>query len=162
MLTKGMKIMNKICCFAGHSKIDNSDLVYKKLIEAIEKLIIEENIKSFQVGNYGAFDNLAIKALNELKQKYDIKTELVIPYLTKEINENKEEYYRNYDSITIADIPLSTPQKLRIIKCNEYMISSCSYLICYIKYPWGGAAKTLNFAKSRKNIKILYLLIGSS
>ena len=145
----------RICCFAGHSKVANIDFVYSKLLQILENLIIKENVTNFQVGNYGTFDKLAEKALNKLKEKYDIKIELVIPYLKKEINENKEEYYKNYDNIVMAEIPLSTPQKLKIIKCNEYMIKSCNYLICYIEHSWGGASKTLDFAKKKKNIKII-------
>ena len=150
-----MNKKKRICCFAGHSKIDNIDFVYKKLLEIIENLIIKENVMDFQVGNYGTFDKLVIKALNELKHKYDIKTELVLPYLTKEINKNKEEYYKSYNSILVADIPVSTPQRLKIIKCNEYMIKTCDYLICYVEHSWGGASKTLEFAKKNKNIKII-------
>ena len=149
-----MNKKKRICCFAGHSKIDDIEFVYKRLLEITKNLIINENVTHFQVGNYGTFDKLAVKSLNKLKEKFDIKIELVIPYLTKEINEYKEEYYKNYNSILIADIPLATPQRLKIIKCNEYMIKSCDYLICYVKHSWGGASKTLEFAKEN-NIKII-------
>ena len=154
-IISGDDIVKKICCFTGHRKIHNPHEIYNKLLNTIEKIIINDNVKDFQMGNYGAFDRLVIRALNELKLKYDIKTELIIPYLTKEINQNREEYYKNYNSITVADIPLSTPHKLRIIKCNEYMIKNCDYLICHIQHSWGGAYKTVSFAKKQKNISII-------
>ena len=80
---------------------------------------------------------------------------LVIPYLTSEINEYKELYYKDYDNILVADIPEKTPKKLQIIKGNQYMVKNSQVLVCYVKHSWGGAAKTLEFAQKRKNIKII-------
>lgn len=145
----------KICCFAGHSEIYDTDAVSAVLKDKIEYLILNENVKEFWAGNYGQFDMLAAKSVRELKNKYkDIKLVLVIPYLTKEINEYKEQYYAKYDEIVMADIPLSSPKNLKIIKCNEYMVRESEFMICYVKYSWGGASKTLNYAKKMK-LKII-------
>ncbi len=98
--------MEKVCCFAGHSNIYYTDEHYKSLSEKIENLIINENVTEFRVGNYGAFDRLCAKAVRELKKKYTyINLILVIPYLTSEINNNKEYYENNYDAILVAEIP---------------------------------------------------------
>ncbi len=149
--------MTKRCCFAGHREIDDYEKVYAKVKNALEKLIKEESVTEFWVGNYGSFDYLCHEAVNELKEKYEISLCLVIPYLTEEIAENKEEYYKNYDCILMADMPLKTPRKLGILKCNEYMVKMSDFLIAYVMYDWGGAAKTLEYAK-RKNIKIFNIV----
>lgn len=116
--------MNKICCFAGHRDIYDSDDIYSKLITEIEKLITQHNVTEFWVGNYGRFDSLAARAVMELKSKYPhIQLSLVIPYITEKINEYKEQYYKMYDNIIMANIPEGTPIRLRIIKCNEYIIA---------------------------------------
>ena len=146
--------MKKICCFAGHSKLSNTGVLYDKLTENIERLIIEENVSEFWVGNYGDFDRLCAKTVRCLKEKYDIQLNLVIPYLTSEINKNKEFYYMNYDCILIADIPENAPKNLCILKCNEYMVKNSDFIICLVKYNWGGAFKTLEYAKNKK-IKII-------
>ena len=149
--------MNNICCFAGHSEIYDSDIIYRQLISVLNELIEKEHINEFLVGNYGSFDKLSAKAVREIKSKYPkIKLNLIIPYLTSEINEFKESYYKNYDNILVADIPSEIPKKLHIIKCNQYMIEKSQFLICYVNHSWGGASKTLEFAK-RKNIKIINL-----
>ena len=141
----------KICCFAGHSEVYDTKAVSAILKDKIEYLNLNENVKEFWAGNYGQFDMLAAKCVRELKNKYkDIELILVIPYITKEINEYKEQYYAEYDEIIMADIPLSTPNRLKILKCNEYMVRESEYMICYVKYSWGGAAKTLNYAKKMK------------
>lgn len=94
--------MSKRCCFAGHSKIYHTDDIYDKLVNLIEKLITVENVSEFWVGNYGTFDGLSAKAVRCLKEKYpEIQLNLVIPYLTSDINEYKELYYKNYDHTSL-------------------------------------------------------------
>ena len=96
--------MHKRCCFAGHSKIYHTDEIYDNLVNLIEKLITEENVSEFWIGNYGSFDGLSAKAVRNLKEKYpDVQLNLVIPYLTSDINEYKELYYEKYDHILMAD-----------------------------------------------------------
>lgn len=152
------KIMNKRCCFAGHSKLYHTDEIYNNLVNLIEKLVIEEDVSEFWVGNYGNFDSLSAKAVRYLKEKYpNIQLNLVIPYLTSGINEYKEIYYKNYDHILMADLPERTPKKFQILKCNEYMVDNSNFIVCYVQYSWGGAAKTLEYAQKRKNIKIINL-----
>ena len=113
--------MSKRCCFAGHSKIYHTDDIYDNLVNLIEKLIIEEDVSEFWVGNYGNFDGLSAKAVRNLKEKYpDIQLNLVIPYLTSNINEYKELYYEKYDNILMADLPDQTPKKFQILKWNRY------------------------------------------
>lgn len=147
--------MKRRCCFAGHSKLYNTDEIYAELIKHIERLIVEENVSEFMVGNYGNFDSLSAKAVRHFKHKYpEISLVLVIPYLTKTINEYKEMYYKNFDTILMADIPENIPQKLRILKCNEYMVNNSDFLICCIEHS-GGAYKTLEFAEKKINIEII-------
>jgi len=144
--------MNKTktrCTFAGHSEIHNSNLV-EVIKTTAKELITEYGVNEFWVGHYGDFDHYAAKAIRELKPEYDIELVLVIPYLTKEIEEYKEEYYRNFDAVLMADIPEKTPKKLKIIKVNQYMVNESDFLICYVKNSWGGAAKTLEYAKQKK------------
>ena len=121
-------------------------------------LIEKKNVKTFWVGNYGSFDGYAASVVKELQEKYsDIKLELVIPYLTKEINENKYFYYQKYDSILMADIPESVPARYKIIKTNYYMIDNSAYMVCYVNRSWGGAGKALEYAKKKKDIEIFNL-----
>lgn len=149
--------MTRRCCFAGHREIYNSEKLYEKLKSTIEKLITEENVTEFWVGNYGTFDSLCKAAVKELKEKYELTLCLVIPYLTEEIEKYKEYYYKNYDVILMADIPLNTPHKFRILKCNQYMVKNSDFLICFVEFSFGGAAKTLEYAKKR-NINIINIV----
>lgn len=148
----------KKCCFAGHSKIYTDTNILMKLInENAEKLIKEQGVKEFWCGNYGAFDKLSACVIRNLKQIYkDITLVLVIPYVINEINDCKEQYYKEYDEILLANIPKSTPKKYHIIKANQYMIDNSDFLISYVLHNWGGAVKTLEYAKKKK-IEIINL-----
>ena len=150
--------MKKICCFAGHSKLYDMEEVYNKCLPLLDELVVKENIEEFWVGNYGDFDKLASKMVGDLKEKHPtICLSLVLPYITTEVNEHKNVYYEKFDNIIIADIPRKTPRNIQIIKCNQYMIQNSVYFLCYISHSWGGAFKTLEYAKKQKNIQIVNL-----
>ncbi len=153
---KNITYNKRRCCFAGHSHIydDNiKELITEKVIELIEKYGVNE----FWVGNYGAFDYYSASVIRELKKSYDIELDLVIPYTTRKIEEQKELYCEKYDYLLMADIPESTPAKFRITKCNQYMVDSSDFLICYVKYSWGGAVQTMKYAKKKKYMKVINL-----
>lgn len=145
----------KRCCFAGHSKIYD-DSVRDTLKEIITDLIEKENVKEFWVGRYGQFDNCCTGVVRELKTVYpDIRLELIIPYLTKAIELDIEQLRKNYNSILISDIPENTPKKFKILKTNEYMVNNSDFIVCYVDHSWGGAVKTLEYARKKKHIKII-------
>ena len=149
-----MNNKNRRCCFSGHNQHYN-DMSTTMLEAAIENLILYHNVNEFWVGHYGAFDAIAAKAVRNVKQKHPkVELDLILPYLTKEINDNKDFYYENYDHILISNISFSTPKSLYIIKTNEYIVDHSGFLICHIDHTWGGAFKTYQYAK-RKKLEIL-------
>ena len=147
--------MGRKCCFAGHRKI--YDEFEDKLKDEIEKLIVNEGVDEFWVGNYGVFDITVAKVVRELKDIYNIKLVLVLPYITDYINSHSKKLHKEFDELIIADMPERTPLKYRIIKCNEYMVKNSDYLICYVRYSWGGASKTMEYAQKKKSVKIINL-----
>ena len=150
-----MSYYKKICCFAGHGKYDLNNDKIEQLYELCQNLILNEYVSEFWVGNYGLFDKTVAKVIRDIKNKYTGgELCLVIPYLTKVINNYKENFYNDYDDIIIADIPKSTPKRYHIIKCNQYMVDNSDFLISYVNYNGGGAARTLNYALRQKHIKI--------
>ncbi len=149
--------MDKICCFAGHNMVYGDD-IKNKIKKTAEMLIKNENVKKFLVGNYGGFDGCSAAAIRELKKTYrDITLDLIIPYVTKSMNDYKEMYYENYDCIVMADIPASTPARYHIAGANRYMVDKSDFLICHINHSWGGAAETLRYAERKKHIKVFNL-----
>ena len=147
--------MCKICCFIGHGDYWYDSDVRVSLYEIAEKLILFHDVKTFWVGKYGDFDRIVREMLRELKAKYrDIKIEIIVPYLTKDLEMFYQDFSKSYDGILLADVPEKTPHKLKIIKCNEYMVNNSMFMICFVKYSWGGAAKIFEYAKRKKHIQV--------
>lgn len=135
-----------IITFCGHSKIDEFEKLELWLYDVVERLA-ENADTTFYLGGYGDFDLLAKRVVWSLKSKYpNIKSTLVIPYLNRKYDTN------NYDDTLYPPLE-NVPLKFAISKRNEWMIEQSDVLIAYVKNNFGGASKTLNFAK-RKNKKI--------
>lgn len=141
-----------ICCFAGHSKLKDKEAIINIVFEQCYDLAYEYGVREFWVGNYGDFDKLAAKAVSLLKELYsDIQLNLVVPYLTKEINNHREQYDKDYDNIIIASLPMGTPNRYKIIYSNKYMVDNSKYIIAYVESRFGGAAKTLEYARGKND-----------
>ena len=133
--------------FCGHSEIHYSEDIEQKLFDIVEELI-KNGANEFLLGGYGNFDNLAAKALKKLKKKYaHINSILVIPYLDRKYD------LELYDSSVYPPLE-DVPQRFAISKRNEWMIQNSEFVVAYVKYSWGGAIKTLEFAQ-RKSKKII-------
>ena len=141
-----------VVTFCGHSTLSIEETKYleEKLFMEIEKLILK-GAEEFLLGGYGNFDFISAKTVKKLKNKYPhIKSVLVIPYLNREYNS-----ISLYDATEYPPIE-KVPKKLAIIKRNEYMVDKSDVVIAYVKFSWGGARITLDYAiKKKKKIKML-------
>ena len=138
-----------IITFCGHRNIDIEQNVADKIKESlIEKIQQCPNAK-FYLGGYGGFDSLAFSILRKLKKDFpNIELIFISPYLDS-----------SYSKLQIANEiydgtlypPLETmPKKFAILKRNKWMVDCCDLLIAYVKYSWGGARKTLDYAIRKK------------
>ena len=76
----------KICCFAGHRKInDDIELIKEKLKKEIISLVENHNVTSFYNSAKGDFDWLCAYTVDEIKRDYPfISSHLVLAYMPKE------------------------------------------------------------------------------
>ena len=133
-----------IVTFCGHKDIfDNDGTIRSWLTRVVENLILQ-GADLFYLGGYGGFDRLAASVVWGMKRKYPgIQSVLVLPYLDKKVDAEK------YDRTTYP--PLETvPRRFAILKRNEWMVSEADVLVAYVLYDWGGASKTLEYAKRKK------------
>lgn len=132
-----------IVTFCGHRDVTNETEVKKQLVEIIKSLILR-GAKEFYLGGYGHFDLLAAKAVKQLQKDYpQIQSILILPYL------NHNYSAAMYDASIYPPIE-NTPKKFAILKRNERMVDAADIVIAYVKYPFGGATKTLEYAQKRK------------
>ena len=90
-----------------------------------------------------------MRTLRELKTDFpDIELLFITPYIDKNYSKLElAKYY--YDDIIFPPIE-NVPRKFAILKRNEWMVEEADLVIAYVKYSWGGAAKTLEYAKRKK------------
>lgn len=138
-----------IITFCGHSNYLFSDDIKEQLKNILVNEIIKNPTCNFYLGGYGDFDGLCLRTLKDLKADFpEIKLIFITPYLDK--NYSKLEFAKYYYDDVIFPPLESVPLKFAILKLNEWMVEQADLVIAYVMYSWGGAAKTLEYAKRKK------------
>ncbi len=135
--------------FCGHSQVSDQDKIIKWLDMLLPSLI-EGGAKVFYLGGYGDFDRLAAAAVRRQKSVYPyIESVLVLPYLDKKFDAAA------YDSTTYPSLE-KVPPRYAIVRRNQWMIRESDVVVSGVIHSWGGAAKTLDYAKSKGKVIFQY------
>lgn len=142
-----------IITFCGHSSFDKRAKdygLYELLCNSINGRPVE-----FYLGGYGKFDEYALLTAIEYRKKHDnAKICFITPYLDK--GYSKISLYKDVvDGIIFPELE-SVPKKFAIVKRNEWMVKKADIIFAYVKYSWGGARTTFEYAK-RQRKKIINL-----
>ena len=79
-----------------------------------------------------------------------IEAVLVLAYLNREIDASR------YDSTTYPPLE-NVPPRYAIVKRNEWMVRESGVVISGVTHEWGGAAKTLDYARRKQKVIVQYL-----
>lgn len=135
--------------FCGHKEVSDPDRVRAWLALCLERLI-QEGAAEFYLGGYGEFDRLAASMVWSLKEKYAaVRSVLVLPYLDRLPD---GEYY---DLTTYPPLE-NVPRRYAILRRNEWMVQAADVVVAYVLHDWGGAARTLDYARRKKKRIVLY------
>ena len=108
---------NKTCCFFGHREVTHN--IRDRLTAIIEKLVTEDGVTDFCVGNQGQFDNMVYSVLKELKAKYpQIRYTVVLAYMP---DEHIKEVYG--EDTLFPDGLENVPKKFAISKRNDWILN---------------------------------------
>lgn len=138
--------MGKTCFFIGHRNTQPE--VASKLMEEVERHIIEYGVDSFVVGHYGQFDSMAAQAVIQAKECHpEITLTLLLPYhpTVRPIKTPK-----GHDGTYYPPDMETVPPKLAIVKANEHMVQNAEYLIAYVSHPSQGSRELLEYALKRQ------------
>jgi uncharacterized phage-like protein YoqJ len=138
--------------FCGHKDVSDRQLILNKLIETLEPYFKGNTPLTFYCGGYGGFDSVASQAIDILRKTYsEIKVEkiYVTPYITASCKEKIDSIKNYYDEIIYPPLE-NVPLRFAISRRNEWMVDNSDIIIAYIMHNWGGAAKTLEYAKRHK------------
>ena len=126
---------DKTCCFFGHRKINETEELKSKLIEIIEKLIVDEKVDKFLFGSKSRFNSLCLELVTEIKEKYPYIKRIYVraeyPYIS--------EQYTNYLLESYEDTYY--PEHIRNSGCAAYvernyeMINKSKFCIVYYNEP---------------------------
>ena len=132
------------CTFFGHS---DSPLHIRPQLKRLVLSLIESGVREFYVGDKGNFDLMAASVLREIyRENHSISYSVVLSYLPA-----KPDYLQNSDYIeTMYPEGLEkVPLRYAIVWRNKWMLQKCDYVICYVKYTWGGAYKFVELAEKK-------------
>lgn len=135
--------------FCGHSHVsDAADLSVWQ--DKVLNLLVSEGADRFYLGGYGDFDRMAAEAVKAKKaEKPDIEMALVTAYLSRQAD---GEFYDYMVYPTLKDVT----QRSAIPQRNEWMVDSADVVVAYVTHEWGGASKTLEYARRCGKRVILY------
>lgn len=136
------------CTFFGNRSTPQE--IEPTLRSALIDLIENKNVTSFYVGNQGNFDAMVRRILRNLKLSYpQINYSVVLAYLPKEQNDFNLE---DYSDTLYPEGMENTPPRYAICKRNRWMIDRCDFVVTYVQYSLGGAAKFKELAKKKGKI----------
>ena len=137
--------MSEVCTFVGHREAPLS--LYPYLVEEVWRLS-KNGVSEFWVGGYGAFDQMAERAVREAKIKMpQITLSLILAYLP--VGEQKSELQK-YDNMIYPEGLERVPRRYAIDRRNNWIVHNADFLLAYVTHSWGGAATTLSKAQSRE------------
>ena len=121
----------KTCCFFGHRNINETEELKSKLIEIIEKLIVDEKVDKFLFGSKSRFNSLCQETVTELKEKYPHIKRVYVRAENPYIDESYEAYLlESYEDTYFPKLVLGAG-KASYVKRNYEMINKSHYCIVY-------------------------------
>ncbi len=148
-----------VITFCGHRDVQKPQMVKAWLNEVVEGLILE-GASCFYLGGCGQFDALAAAVVQEQKKQYpQICSVLVLPYLDRPLDA------AGYDERIYPPLE-NVPRRFAIVRRNEYMVDMADAVIAFVVHRFGGAYRTLCYAKRKHKRVIQYTVdkdaIGSA
>ncbi len=145
----------KTCCFIGHSRI-YAEVTFEQVAEAVERHITEYGVTDFLVGNYGDFDRMSARAVKAAKARHpNIHLYLMLPYrpeLGRPLPDRE-----GYDNFVYPEEMEDVPHKFAILRLNRLMAEDADYAIAYVRFTWGGAYTTLEYARRREKKGLIHI-----
>ncbi len=145
---------NRTCCFIGHGKLYED--ISEDLSAAVERHITEYGVEDFLVGNYGAFDGRAAAEVKRAKVRHPgVRLFLMVPYIPGQGRSLPN--LEGYDDVIYPEGMEKVPYRLAIPRLNRIMVNESDYAIAYVRFSWGGAAKTLEYAQRKERKGLIHI-----
>ena len=125
----------KTCCFFGHRTINETEELKSKLIEVIEKLIVDENVDTFLFGSKSRFNSLCLELVTEIKEKYPHIKRIYVRAEYPDITEQYTNYLLESYEETYYPEHIRSSGKATYVERNHEMIDKSQFCIVYYDEP---------------------------
>ena len=133
-------MIEKVCTFFGHR--DCPPDLQPVLLDVLKKLIEQNGVTGFYLGQQGQFDAAALAVLKELKMEYP---NICYTIVLSRLNEPVSKYVAYNDTIFPAELQ-AVPPRFAIDCRNRWMLRQADFVVTYVVYSWGGAARFADLA----------------
>ena len=135
----------KSCFFIGHREAD--ERLLPDLLRCVERLINEEGVAFFYVGNHGGFDRVAATAVKKVREKYTGITLMMV--LSYHPGEHAVELPPGFDGLYYPTGLEKVPKRFAIVRANKLMVDSCEWLVAYVHHGASNSRNLLEYAEKR-------------
>ena len=129
------------CCFFGHRTINETEELRTKITEAVEKLIIDENVDTFLFGSKSEFDRLCLELVTKLKEKYPHIKRIYVRAEFPYINDDYLNYLLKSYDYTYYPEKLYGSGRAAYVERNYEMINNSKYCIVYYDKSYAPATR---------------------
>ena len=136
------------CVFFGYGQTTID--VYDRIKSEILKMVDDNGVKRFLVGNNGRFDAMVQKALKEISKERDIEYSIVLSRLDEKAISGEQDKTIYPEGLEYA------LRRFAITKRNDWLLNNADFLICYYVEYVSRAGKWIEKAKKR-GIKVIEL-----
>lgn len=119
------------CCFIGHREINETEELKSKLVEIIEKLIVDENIDTFLFGSKSRFDDLCYELVTQIKEKYPHIKRVYVRSMYPYIEDDYEAFLLEDFEDTYFPEKIAGAGKASYVERNYEMIDKSRFCIFY-------------------------------
>ncbi len=124
-------MVENTCCFFGHRTINETEELKLKLIEIIEKLIVDENVDTFLFGSKSRFNSLSLELVTEIKEKYPHIKRIYVRAEYPDINEQYTNYLLVSYEETYYPEHIRSSGRAAYVERNYEMINKSKFCIVY-------------------------------
>ena len=126
---------DKTCCFFGHREINETEELKSKLIETVEKLIVEKQVDTFLFGSKSRFNSLCLELVTKIKEKYPHIKRIYVRAEYPCINEQYTNYLLESYEDTYYPEHIRDSGRAAYVERNYEMINRSKFCIVYYDEP---------------------------
>ena len=124
-------MQEKTCCFIGHRRIQESQVLTDKLNKIIEKLITEKQVDTFLFGSKSRFNDLCLETVTQIKEKYPHIKRIYVRAEFSDIRDDYKAYLLESYEDTYYPERIIGAGRLVYVERNCEMIDHSHFCIVY-------------------------------